>query len=213
MAQPQNNPGGASPSGPHSPGAVRPLPPAAARPLPPGTRMAAVVSTYHAEICGQMLASARAELERLGLAPGNLLVVEAPGAFELALIARRLAVRDDVHAVLCLGLVLKGETSHDQHVAAAAARGILRASLETDKPVLFGVLTCDTLAQAQARALPAERGGNHDKGREVARAAVAALFALEAAGSVGRAERPAGFALARDDAPGFAPRTAPPSTR
>ena len=65
------------------------------------------------------------------------------------------------------GLVLKGETTHDRHVADAAAHGILKASLETDTPVLFGVLTCQTLEQARARALPMEQGGREDKGREV----------------------------------------------
>ena len=65
--------------------------------------------------------------------------------------------------------------------ADAVAHGLQRVALETDKPVLFGVLTCDTLEQARARALPADQGGSHDKGREVARAAVAALAALERA--------------------------------
>ena len=161
--------------------------------LPPGARLAAVVSDYHAQVGEQMLESARRELQRLGLEAANLFVVRSPGAFELPLIARRLAVRDDIDAVLCFGLVLKGETSHDEHVAGAAARGILEASLQTDTPILFGVLTCDTLEQAQARALGTENGGRFDKGRELARAAAAAIAALEQASSIGSPERAAGF--------------------
>jgi 6,7-dimethyl-8-ribityllumazine synthase len=158
-----------------------------------GARLGAAVSGYHAELTGAMLASATRELAAAGLAEGALVHVDVPGAFELPLIARRLALRDDLDAVLCFGLVLKGETSHDRYIADAVAHALQRVALETDKPVLFGVLTCDTLEQARARALPADQGGTHDKGREVARAAVAALAALERAGEVGLQRRTAGF--------------------
>lgn len=161
--------------------------------LPPGTRIGAVVSRYHAELCDAMLESAWKELSARGLLQEDLLVLRSPGAFELALLARRLAIRDDVAAVLCLGLVLKGETSHDRHVAEAAARGILRVSLDTDKPVLFGVLTCDTLEQARQRAHAREEGGQHDKGREVALACVEVLAELERSVTLGRRHRPVGF--------------------
>jgi len=162
-------------------------------PLLPGTRIGAVVSTFHADLTRAMLASARGTLEAAGLAPENLLVLEVAGAFELPLVARRLAVRDDVDAVLCFGLVLKGETSHDVYISQAAAHGILQVSLETDKPVLFGVLTCDTEQQARARALARADGGAHDKGAEVARAALASLAAMKAAPSLGLAVGSVGF--------------------
>jgi 6,7-dimethyl-8-ribityllumazine synthase len=167
--------------------------PADAARLRAGARLGAVVSSYHAELTGAMLASAARELAAAGLDEGALVQVDAPGAFELPLIARRLALRDDLDAVLCFGLVLKGETSHDRYIADAVAHGLQRVALETDKPVLFGVLTCDTLEQARARALPADQGGSHDKGREVARAAVAALAALERAAEEGLERHPAGF--------------------
>lgn len=150
--------------------------------LPPGTRIGAVVSGYHAELTGAMRDSARARLVAAGLAEEDFLELAAPGAFELPLIARRLAVREDVAAVLCFGLVLKGETPHDVYISQATSEGILRVSLETDKPILFGVLTCDTLEQARARALP---DGEHDKGREVAEAALVALAAMRAAPTIG----------------------------
>jgi 6,7-dimethyl-8-ribityllumazine synthase len=163
-------------------------------------RLGAVVSGYHAELTEAMLASAARELAAAGLAEGALVRVDAPGAFELPLIARRLALRDDIDAVLCFGLVLKGETSHDRYIADAVAHGLQRVALETDKPVLFGVLTCDTLEQARARALPVGQGGTHDKGREVARAAVATLAALERAGEEGLERRAAGFRPALEEA-------------
>jgi 6,7-dimethyl-8-ribityllumazine synthase len=144
-----------------------------------------VVSRYHQELCGAMLASARDELGRAGLEESDLLVIEAPGAFELPILARRLAERDDVHAVLCFGLVLKGETTHDHWVAGGAAYGLQRVSLDTDTPVLFGVLTCNTLEQARSRALPPEQGGVQDKGREVAKAAIDVLQGLAEAARVG----------------------------
>ncbi len=162
-------------------------------PLAPGTRIAAVVSTFHAALTDAMLESARSELSAAGLAADDLVVVRAPGAFELPLIARRLAVRDDLHAVLAFALVLKGETTHDVYIAQAASQGLMNVALFVDKPVAFGVLTCDTLEQARARALPPERGGTHDKGREVARAVIRTLAALSEAGEKGRALSSVGF--------------------
>lgn len=144
-----------------------------------GSRIGAVVSQYHAELCGAMASSARAFLVERGLSEADWLEVAAPGAFEIPLLAQALARRDDVDAVLCFGLVLQGETKHDEFVAGAAADGVLRVSLETGKPVLFGVLTCPTVEHARARALPASQGGRLDKGREVAAAALRALRALD----------------------------------
>lgn len=148
--------------------------------LPSGARLACVLSRYHEEITGAMLASALETLEEAGVARAAVLVVHAPGAFELPLVASRLAQRSDVAAVLCFGLVLKGETEHDRHIAAACSQGLMRVALENDKPVLFGVLTCAELEQARRRAQRASEGGL-DKGREVALAALDALAALEAA--------------------------------
>lgn len=173
--------------------------------LPEGARIGAVVSSFHSRLTRAMCESAKAELIAAGMAEQDFLVLEAPGAFELPIVARRLAIREDVAAVLCFGLVLKGETTHDRYVADAAARGVLDVSLQTDKPVLFGVLTCDTLEQAEARALPAPSAeadadptAHHDKGREVARAAVATIAAMRAAENLGRT--PLGFGFGTGDA-------------
>ena len=145
----------------------------------PGVRVGAVVSRFHDDLTGAMLDSARRELEAAGMRPDDLLVAWVPGSFELPLVARRMARRGDVDAVLCFGLVLKGETEHDHWVTAGAVQGIVQASLEVDKPILFGVLTCASLDQARSRALPPDRGGKEDKGREVARAALETLAALD----------------------------------
>jgi 6,7-dimethyl-8-ribityllumazine synthase len=131
------------------------------------------------------------------MAQADLVVVYAPGAFELPLIARRLARRADIDAVLCLGLVITGQTTHDHWVAMGATQGVLHASLETDKPILFGVLTCQTIEQARERALPVDKGGRQDKGREVAYALLETLAALDEASTVPRA---AGFGF--ESAPG-----------
>jgi len=140
-------------------------------------RVALVVSRYHAEITGGMADSARELLRDAGAEIA--LSLDAPGAFELPLLAQALTARGDVDAVLCFGLVLKGETEHDRYIAGAVADGLTRIGLDTGKPVLFGVLTCGTLAQAQARARRAADGGL-DKGAEVARACVETLNALRA---------------------------------
>jgi len=146
----------------------------------PGARIAFVVSTFHHELTGAMHASAVRELVASGLSEDDLPAVTVPGAFELPIVARRFARRHDIQAVICLGLVLKGETTHDVYVSHGATDGIRQVMLETDTPVLLGVLTCNTIEQARARALPPEAGGVQDKGRELARAALEVLAALDA---------------------------------
>lgn len=156
--------------------------------VPRGTRVACCRSSYHGELTELMRDSAVETLVASGVTPANVFEVVVPGAFELPVVARRLALRPDVDAVLCFGLVLKGETEHDRHIATAVANGLMNVGLETQKPVLFGVLTCGTLEQARARARRRSEGGL-DKGREVAAAAVSCLQALrEADGALQRAK-------------------------
>jgi 6,7-dimethyl-8-ribityllumazine synthase len=156
----------------------------APRTLPPGTRIAICSSTYHGALIDLMRASARRVLTAAGVAQADLLEVRVPGAFELPIVARRCALRPDVHAVLCFGLVLRGETDHDRYIAHAVAQGLVDVSLETDTPVLFGVLTPNDLQQAERRARPREQGGL-DKGREVAAAAIEVLAALHTVDTFG----------------------------
>lgn len=136
-----------------------------------------VVSRYHAEVTGAMCESALRTLKEGGVPEENVRVVEAPGAFELPILAQ--AAAGEADAVLCFGLVLKGETEHDRHIAEACAQGLTRVALDAEIPVLFGVLTCATLEQALRRSRSRTDGGL-DKGREVALAALETLDALEA---------------------------------
>lgn len=135
-----------------------------------GATFGIVASRYNEEIVSSMLGSARETLHRHRAMPGiEIPVVRVPGAFELPLAARRLAIARNLQAVIALGAVIRGDTPHFDHVCTQAAHGILTVSLELDIPIAFGVLTCDTPEQAMARA----DGAGQDKGRE------AALVALE----------------------------------
>ncbi|MFT5284671.1 MAG: 6,7-dimethyl-8-ribityllumazine synthase [Planctomycetota bacterium] len=144
--------------------------------LPEGTRVGIVVSRYHLDITGSMLNSAKRELASAGVSEDQLVIASAPGAFELPFLAQELAVRSDIDAVICFGLVLKGETDHDRYISQATANAIMDISLRLAVPILFGVLTCSTVEQAIARSTSAADGGKLDKGREVARAAIEVLL-------------------------------------
>lgn len=143
----------------------------------PDARFAIVVSRWHEELTGAMLASAQDELLAAGVRPGNLHVVWVPGSFELPIVAARAAAHAD--SVLAFGVVIQGETQHDHWVAHGAVTGLLLASLQNETPIHLGVLTCHTLEQARARALPPSKGGEQDKGRAVARAGIETLAALD----------------------------------
>ena len=155
------------------------------RPTRPGSVVGIVVAGFHEELTDAMAESAEAELLECGVEEDDVIVVRVPGSFELPIVARRMAAGGEVDSVLCFGLILKGETEHDHWVAEGCVHGLMQASLETDVPIHLGVLTCATMEQARARALPAEPGSpasahHADKGREVARAALDSLEALRA---------------------------------
>ncbi len=126
-------------------------------------RLAIVASRFHEGITNRLYQSALKTLRQLGAPPAAVETVWVPGAFELPLAAKRLAQTGRFDAVICLGVVVRGETPHFEFVAAEAARGISRVALETGIPVTFGVLTTDTMQQARDRIA---------KGGEAASAAV-----------------------------------------
>ncbi len=128
--------------------------------------VAIVVSRFNAEITNRMLDSALAALEEAGVAEEAILVMPVPGAFELPIAAMALAKTRRYACVVAIGCVIRGETPHFDFVAGEAASGLQLAGIETGVPVSFGVLTCDTPEQAEAR---------------VERAAWAARSALEMA--------------------------------
>lgn len=134
-------------------------------------RIAVVVSEYHTEITGALYEGVVSTLLQAGMKPEQLLHKSAPGAYELVLCAQRLCMMADIDAVICLGCVIQGETRHFDFICHAVADGLMQVSLKYDKPVIFGVLTPNTLEQALDRA-----GGKH--GNKGVEAAVAALKML-----------------------------------
>ena len=137
-------------------------------------RFALVVSRFNDAITASLRDGAVQALHEAGAAPGNVQVLEVPGAYEIPQAARAAAETGRFDAIVCLGCVIRGETPHFDYISSAAAHGIMAAAGDTGVPMAFGVLTTETLAQAQARA-----GAGHDnKGREAAAAAIemAALY-------------------------------------
>lgn len=134
---------------------------------PPG-RFAIVAARFNSFIVDQLTAGAIDALKRHGVAEDRVDIVRVPGSFEIPPIAQRLGQSGKYAAVLCLGCVIRGDTDHYDHVAGAATSGIANASLNCNVPVIFGVLTCDTLEQAIHRA--GAKAGN--KGFEAAVAAI-----------------------------------------
>jgi 6,7-dimethyl-8-ribityllumazine synthase len=133
-----------------------------------GLHVAVAWSRFNEEVTAALLAGALAELVTHGVERDAVAVVSVPGAFELPLVAKRLAASGRFDAVLVLGAVIRGETGHYDVVANECARGVARAGLDTGVPVIFGVLTTDTVAQAVDRA--GGRLGN--KGADTARVAI-----------------------------------------
>jgi len=133
-----------------------------------GLRLAIVVSRFNDFVTNRLLAGALDALERLGAEEKNVVVYRVPGAFELPLMAKRLAASGRWDAIICLGTIIRGETPHFEYVAAEAAKGIATAAMETGVPIVFGVITAETLEQAIDRA--GAKSGN--KGFEAALTAV-----------------------------------------
>ena len=133
-----------------------------------GLRVAIVCARFNDLITERLLAGARDGLIRHGVDDGSLAVAWAPGAFELPLIAQRLAASGEYDAVIALGAVIRGDTDHYTHVAGQCANGLQRVQLDTGVPVVFGVLTVDTIEQAIERA--GTKAGN--KGYEAAEVAI-----------------------------------------
>jgi 6,7-dimethyl-8-ribityllumazine synthase len=144
-----------------------------------GRRFAIVVSRFNELISSQLLRGAIDGLVRHEVDPRAIDVVWVPGSFEIPLTAKRLAQSHRYHAIICLGVVIRGATPHFDYVAGEVAKGIANAALETGIPIVFGVLTTDTIEQAVERA--GTKLGN--KGFE------AAMTALEMANLFAELER------------------------
>ena len=139
-----------------------------------GLRVAIVVATFNDFITSRLLDGARAALSRHGVREDDVSVAYVPGSFELPLTAKKLAESGQYDSVICLGAVIRGETDHYEHVAGEAAKGIANAGFNSGIPVIFGVLTTDTLEQAINRA--GGKQGNNGYGAGIAAIEMANLL-------------------------------------
>lgn len=144
--------------------------------VPADTRFAIVVARYNHAITDKLLAGALETLTSHGVDDSHVDVARVPGAWEIPTIAQRLVKSQRYAAVICLGAVIRGETTHDQHINRQVSLMLGQIALQYELPVLFGILTCNTMEQAIHRA-----GGNvGNKGSESAQAALE-MVSLEAA--------------------------------
>jgi 6,7-dimethyl-8-ribityllumazine synthase len=142
----------------------------------PGDRFAVVLSKFNTEITDRLCEAALDTLRQHGVADQRIVVVPVPGSFEIPLVASRLARSGDFDAVVCLGAVIQGETTHHEYISHQVAEGIRTAAAQSGVPVAFGVLTCQNHELALARS----SGNGRNKGHEAALAALETLAALRA---------------------------------
>jgi 6,7-dimethyl-8-ribityllumazine synthase len=130
-----------------------------------GLRFGIVVAKFNKFVTSKLLSSCLEALTKHGVKEEDIEVARVPGAFEIPLVAKRLAQSARFDAVICLGAVIRGDTPHFDYISAEASRGIGQAALDADVPIIFGVLTTDTVAQAMERADPTKfnRGGEAAK--------------------------------------------------
>ena len=138
-----------------------------------GLRVGLVVAEFNDFITSRLQEGAVAGLEANGVRDDDVTIASVPGSFELPLVARKMADSGQYDAVICLGAVIRGETDHYAHVSGEAAKGIANASVASGVPVIFGVLTTDTVEQAINRA--GGKQGNNGYGAAVAAVRMANL--------------------------------------
>ena len=143
-----------------------------------GKKFALVVSRFNDFITDKLLSGALDALVRSGAKDNDIQIVKVPGAFEIPLVAKKMATQKKVSAIICLGAVIRGATPHFDYVSAEVSKGIAQASLESGVPIIFGVVTTDTIEQAIERA--GTKAGN--KGWSAAMAAVEMANLLEVVG-------------------------------
>ena len=117
-----------------------------------GKKIAIVAGRFNSLITKQLIDGAKDGLVRSGISEEDITLAWVPGAYEIPLIAKKFAEKTDIDAVICLGAVIRGATAHFDFVAGEAAKGISKIGLDCGKPVMFGVLTVDTIEQALERA-------------------------------------------------------------
>ncbi|MGD9151090.1 MAG: 6,7-dimethyl-8-ribityllumazine synthase [Desulfobacterales bacterium] len=143
-----------------------------------GKKFALVVSRFNDFITDKLLSGAQDALVRSGAKDNDIQIVKVPGAFEIPLVAKKMATQKKVNAIICLGAVIRGATPHFDYVSAEVSKGIAQVSLESGVPIIFGIVTTDTIEQAIERA--GTKAGN--KGWSAAMAAVEMANLLEIVG-------------------------------
>lgn len=136
-----------------------------------GLKFGVVVARFNDFITGKLLEGAKDALSRHGVAEQDIDIAWTPGSFEIPLVAKKMAVSGRYNAVICLGAVIRGGTPHFDYIAAEVSKGIASVGLDTDVPIILGVITADTLEQAIERA--GTKAGNYG--------AQAAIHAIEMA--------------------------------
>lgn len=150
-----------------------------------GLKIGIVVSRFNEFITGKLLEGAQDGLQRHGVAEANIDVAWTPGSFEIPLIVKKMAQTSKYDAVIGLGTVIRGGTPHFDYIAAEVSKGIANVSLDTGVPVIFGVITADTLDQAIERA--GTKQGN--KGFDAAVSAIEMANLVKSLGKTGKAGR------------------------
>jgi 6,7-dimethyl-8-ribityllumazine synthase len=133
-----------------------------------GLRVAIIASRWNDFVTSRLIGGAQDALERLGASEDAITIIRVPGSFELPLATKRAALSGNYDALICLGVIIRGETSHNEYIASEVFKGIAQISMETQKPVALGVVTAENLEQAIDRA--GAKSGN--KGFEAAMSAV-----------------------------------------
>ncbi len=139
------------------------------------TKIAIVISQYNEEIGNRLLDSCVKTLKKCGILLENIEVIWVPGAFEIPLVAQKIAISHNMDAIITLGAVIRGGTPHFDYVCQESARGILDVQMKTGLPVIFGILTCNTPEQALERSAK----NDQNKGHQCAIAAIEMVNLLD----------------------------------
>jgi len=141
-----------------------------------GKKFALIVSRFNDFITEKLLSGAQDALIRSGASEDDIEIVKVPGCFEIPLLAKKMAQTKRFHAIICLGAVIRGSTPHFDYVSAEVSKGVAQVGMEAEIPVIFGVITTDTIEQAIERA--GTKAGNKGWDAAVAAVEMANLFEL-----------------------------------
>jgi 6,7-dimethyl-8-ribityllumazine synthase len=147
-----------------------------------GFRIGVVAAKFNQQVTNKLLNACVDTLTAHGVRKENMNVVRVPGAFEIPLVARAMAKSGRFDAIICLGAVIRGDTPHFEYISAEVSRGIGQAAVDTDVPIIFGVLTTETVAQATERADPKK----FNRGGEAAKSAIEMVMVMRQVRTMGQ---------------------------